>query len=233
VRLSISRSRSTTQGKSKLSLFRKRRRHKAATTSRGRRERARERRCAHVVLAVPFSAGARPLPQGDASGSPKSLCMHLTDLLTSDRVAIRRNGGNGHAFSKNEALSLLASLLATGSIEVPPTNIERVLVEREQLQSTGIGDGVAIPHGALSELDSQVASLLIAPDGVEFAAIDGHKVTILFAVVGPKRATGEHLKTLARVSRLLRNRGFREQLVAAPTPGAAYDLVAKEEADQK
>jgi PTS system nitrogen regulatory IIA component len=159
--------------------------------------------------------------------------MHLTDLLTSNRVAIRRDEGNGHSFSKSDALSLLASLLATGSGQVQRANVERVLVEREQLQSTGIGDGVAIPHGALSELDAQVASLLIAPDGVDFAAIDGHKVTILFAVVGPKRATGEHLKTLARVSRLLRNKGFREQLVAAPNADAAYDLIAKEEADQK
>jgi PTS system nitrogen regulatory IIA component len=159
--------------------------------------------------------------------------MHLTDLLTSNRVAIRHDEGNGHSFSKSDALSLLASLLATGSAQVQRANVERVLVEREQLQSTGIGDGVAIPHGALSELDAQVASLLIAPDGVDFAAIDGHKVTILFAVVGPKRATGEHLKTLARVSRLLRNKGFREQLVAAPSADAAYDLIAKEEADQK
>lgn len=159
--------------------------------------------------------------------------MHLTDLLTSDRVAIRRNDEIGHALSKSEALSLLASLIATGSTEIRRANVERVLFEREQLQSTGIGDGVAIPHGALSELDAQVASLVIAPDGVDFAAIDGHKVTILFAVVGPKRATGEHLKTLARVSRLLRNRDFRERLVAAPNAATAYDLVAKEEADHK
>jgi len=105
--------------------------------------------------------------------------MHLTDLLTSDRVAIQRDEGNGHSFSKSDALALLASLLATGSGQVQRANVERVLVELRE------------------------------------------------------GATGEHLKTLARVSRLLRNRGFREQLVAAPTAGAAYDLIAKEEADQK
>ncbi len=157
--------------------------------------------------------------------------MHLTDLLTSDRVAIRSPANGG--LNKTDALALLAGLLAHGNSRVAKTEVERVLTEREQLQSTGIGDGVAIPHGALAELDSQVASLLIVPDGVDFAAIDGHKVTILFAVVGPKRATGEHLKTLARISRLLRNKGFRDQLVASPNADAAYTLIAKEEADAK
>lgn len=161
--------------------------------------------------------------------------MNLTDLLTSDRVAIQTAGAgkSAHALSKNEALALLASLLGKGTTGVSRADIERVLVEREQLQSTGIGDGVAIPHGALAELEAQIASLLIVPDGVEFAAIDGQKVTILFAVVGPKRATGEHLKALARVSRLLRNKGFRDQLVASPDAEAVYALIAKEEAEQK
>ena len=159
--------------------------------------------------------------------------MHLTELLTSERVAIHPSSSEGHPFSKNDALALLADLLSKGHARIQRADIERVLGEREQLQSTGIGDGVAIPHGALSELDAQVASLLIVPDGLDFAAIDGQKVTILFAVVGPKRATGEHLKALARVSRLLRNKGFRDQLVSSPDAEAVYSLIAKEEAEQK
>jgi PTS system nitrogen regulatory IIA component len=159
--------------------------------------------------------------------------MNLTDLLKKDRVAIHATAVGGHGLSKGEALARLASLLATGAQGVPVREIERVLVEREQLQSTGIGDGVAIPHGALTELSSQIASLLIVPEGVAFAAIDGQKVTILFAVVGPKRATGEHLKALARVSRLLRNKGFRERLVASTDADAVYALIAQEEAEQK
>ena len=114
-----------------------------------------------------------------------------------------------------------------------PDYVERVLAEREALQSTGIGEGVAIPHGALAQLEAQYAALLIVPEGVDFAAIDGDKVTILFAVIGPKRATGEHLKTLARVSRLLRNRGFRDRLVACRDGHAAFDLIASEESGAK
>jgi PTS system nitrogen regulatory IIA component len=154
--------------------------------------------------------------------------MRLTDLLTSDRVAIRHNDSQP-SFDKAGVVRVLAELLATGA-HVDGGEVERVLVEREQLQSTGIGEGVAIPHGALAQLENQFASLLIVPEGVDFAAIDGQLVQILFAVIGPKRATGEHLKTLARVSRLLRNKSFRDQLVAAPGAKEAYDLIAAEEA---
>src|ERR1700722_11690784 len=153
--------------------------------------------------------------------------MNLTDLLTSDRVAIQPAGRGTHGLSKSEALALLASLLSRGTPGLARAEIERVLIEREQLQSTGIGDGVALPHGALAELGAQIASLLIVPQGVGLAALDGQKVTILFAVVGPKRATGEHLKALARVSRLLRNKGFRDQLVSSPDAEAVYSLIAK------
>jgi PTS system nitrogen regulatory IIA component len=153
--------------------------------------------------------------------------MRLTELLTPNRVGIERQ--NGADLDKSKALSRLAAMLASGA-SVTSGEVERVLVERESLQSTGIGEGVAIPHGALPQLDAQCAALLIVPDGVDFDAIDDTPVTILFAVIGPKRATGEHLKTLARVSRLLRNKGVRDQLVGASDAGVAYDLIAREEA---
>ena len=153
--------------------------------------------------------------------------MRLSELLTAERVAVRHNG-DGHDLDKPAAIKTLAQLLAQGARAEPQT-VERVLAEREQLQSTGIGEGVAIPHGALPQLDTQFAALLIVPEGVDFAAIDGLAVNILFAVITPKRATGEHMKTLARVSRLLRNKGFRDRLIAAPDSKAAYDLISTEE----
>jgi len=157
--------------------------------------------------------------------------MHLTDLLTADRVAVRHNG-NSATLDKPQAIHLLAELLARGTA-IGPDVIERVLREREALQSTGIGEGVAIPHGALLELDKQLAAVLTIPEGVDFEAIDGAKVNILFAVIGPKRASGEHLKTLARVSRLLRSRGFRERLLAAGHgPDVFRMLLAEEEANR-
>src|ERR1700687_5572232 len=117
--------------------------------------------------------------------------MRLTDLLTPERVAIRHNDG-ARPLDKADVLKTLAQMLTRGT-RVDAVEVERVLTEREQLQSTGIGEGVAIPHGALPQLETQYASLLIAPEGVDFVAIDGRSVNILFAVIGPKRATGEHL----------------------------------------
>jgi nitrogen PTS system EIIA component len=152
--------------------------------------------------------------------------MRLTDLLTPSRIAIQRVGAE--AFDKDKAIALLAKLIGARD-GVTIADIERALVEREQLQSTGIGEGVAIPHGALPQLTEQVAALLIVPGGVDFQAIDDAAVNILFGVITPKRATGEHLKTLARVSRLLRNREFRQQLINAASEHAVFEMVRAEE----
>jgi PTS system nitrogen regulatory IIA component len=159
--------------------------------------------------------------------------MRLTDLLTPERVAIHLDAGGQPStpLDKRTAIKTLAQMLAQGT-RVDGGSVERVLMEREQLQSTGIGEGVAIPHGALVELDTQHAGLLVVPAGVDFAAIDGQAVNIIFAVIGPKRATGEHLKTLARVSRLLRNKSFRERLIGSPDAKAAHALIAAEEGER-
>ncbi|HVJ89474.1 MAG TPA: PTS sugar transporter subunit IIA [Labilithrix sp.] len=152
--------------------------------------------------------------------------MRLTDLLSPERIGIKR--ANGEPFDKEKAIGLLATLIGERD-GVSTAEIERALLEREQLQSTGIGEGVAIPHGALPQLSEQVAALLIVPDGVDFQAIDDASVTILFGVITPKRATGEHLKTLARVSRLLRNKEFRTRLVDSTDEQSVFDLINNEE----
>jgi PTS system nitrogen regulatory IIA component len=158
--------------------------------------------------------------------------MRLIELLAPERVAIRHQADGAPAVDKSGVIRIMAQLLAPGA-GVDAVEVERVLSEREQLQSTGIGEGVAIPHGALAQLHTQYATLLVVPEGVDFAAIDGLKVNILFAVIGPKRATGEHLKTLARVSRLLRNRTFRDRLVASPDSREAYALIVAEEGERR
>lgn len=158
--------------------------------------------------------------------------MVLTDILPSERVCVAREG---RIDTKEAALLRLAELLvANGEKEKEKEELRsseffRILREREALQSTGIGDGVAIPHGSLEGLKAQRAALLVCPEGLPFDAIDGLPVRILFAVVGPRRTTGEHLKTLARVSRLLRDVTFREKLLLARKNSEAWALVRQAE----
>jgi PTS system nitrogen regulatory IIA component len=153
--------------------------------------------------------------------------MGVLEILRAERVSVA-NASEGVVHTKAEALRRLAALLASGT-DVPVADIERVLVEREKLQSTGVGGGVAIPHGGIAKLEVHIGAVLLCPDPIDFDAIDSAPVSILFAVIGPKREAGEHLKILARVSRLLRQDEFRKRLLAAPTGVVAYDRISAEE----
>ena len=154
--------------------------------------------------------------------------MGVTDILTPDSVSVATEA-EGLVRSKADAIRRLGELLARGQGSVGALEIERILTERERLQSTGVGGGVAIPHGTIDRLERSVGAVLLCPNAIEFDAIDREPVTILFAVVAPKRATGEHLKTLARISRLLRNDTFRHRLLHAASGRDAYALIAAEE----
>lgn len=148
--------------------------------------------------------------------------MRLVEILSEDRVVLVRGLPD-----KQAALDTVASLLAKGA-SVDAGSVRDVLEEREGLQSTGIGDGVAIPHGFLGELGSQVAALVVAPDGVPFDSIDGRPAKIVLGVIGPKRgmhAQVEHLRILARVSKVLREPGLRERIVSADDASTIYRLV--------
>jgi PTS system nitrogen regulatory IIA component len=165
--------------------------------------------------------------------------MLVSEILTAYQVSVAGEL-EGVVRSKEEALRRLAALLASGlgaagresasaAEEQLAAEIERVLVERERLQSTGVGSGVAIPHGSMEGIERLTGAVLLCPQWIEFDAIDSAPVSILFAVIGPKRATGEHLKTLARISRLLRDADFRQRLLQSPTGRAAFELIVAEE----
>jgi PTS system nitrogen regulatory IIA component len=158
---------------------------------------------------------------------PTELSLKLCDLLNEDRILVDSDGG--FVKGKQDALRILAHKLAE-DVGTDHTTIERLLVDRERLQSTGIGDGVAVPHTSTESASRQSVALLICPNGVPFEAIDGQEVNIIFGVVGPRRATGEHLRILARISRLLRDAATRDELVSSATAEAAYDLIKKHDA---
>src|SRR5438046_1609143 len=110
--------------------------------------------------------------------------MGVSEILSPEHVSVA-SVAEGQVRTKVEALKRLAALLAVGLPTVPAAEIERVLVEREKLQSTGVGGGVAIPHGAIDRLDRLVGAVLLCPTPIDFDAIDAAPVSILFAVIGP------------------------------------------------
>ncbi|HZO13668.1 MAG TPA: PTS sugar transporter subunit IIA [Polyangiaceae bacterium] len=154
--------------------------------------------------------------------------MSIVEILSPERVSVS-NPAEGMVSDKSSALERLARMLASGQEKVDAELILRVLTERERLQSTGVGGGVAVPHGSVAELQSQIGALLVCPRPIDFDAIDGAPVNILFALVGPKGAPAEHLKILARVSRLLREAAFRERLAQAQSGSEAYRLISSSE----
>ena len=153
--------------------------------------------------------------------------MILTDILSCDRIEVDRGGAELR--TKDSVLRAAADLLARGQSEATAEEFFRVLGEREALLSTGVGNGIAIPHAALDKVALQRGAVLIFRQGVEFAAVDGRPVHIVFAVVGPKGATGEHLKVLGRVSHLLRDSSFREKLISSKDQTEAFDLIRSAE----
>jgi nitrogen PTS system EIIA component len=148
--------------------------------------------------------------------------MRLTEILSPSRIVLDPEGRR--AATKEAALSALAELVAA-DVGLPDKEILTPLLEREKLQSTGIGEGVAIPHCSLGQLEHQVAALLLCRAGIPFDAIDGANVQIVFAVLAPKKAASDHLKILAKISRLLRSPETRRRLLDAATPEQAFALI--------
>jgi PTS system nitrogen regulatory IIA component len=152
--------------------------------------------------------------------------MEISPLLNISAILTDQDGGYVH--SKKDALRLLASKLSSGDTNLCQ-KIEKGLWQREEQQSTGIGDGVAIPHAFIEGVEQQRIALILSPKGVEFESIDAIAVTIMIGVIGPPCSTGTHLKILARLSRLLRSGDSRAALLASETPEEAYEWLIQQE----
>ena len=107
--------------------------------------------------------------------------------------------------------------------------IYQILQERERLGSTGIGDGIAIPHGKLKQAKDLVLVFGRSSKGVEFNAIDGRKVHIFFLLLAPENAFGLHLKMLGRISRILKDPAVRKGLLDAPDAAAIHAIIQEQD----
>jgi PTS system nitrogen regulatory IIA component len=150
--------------------------------------------------------------------------MNLGTLLDVRAISPRVGGA-----SKRQVLSVIADI-ASRSFKIPSEQILDALLEREAAGSTGVGHGVAVPHARIEGLDELRGVFVRLEQPVAFEAVDDQPVDLVFALFAPKGANSDHLRALARVSRLLRQPDLREQLRQARTAEAIQLLLVREEA---
>ncbi len=127
--------------------------------------------------------------------------------------------------TKREVLFELSEVFLQGNCNIDSDSMVKVLLEREKLGSTGIGDGIAIPHGKLPGLENLVVSFGRSKKGIEFDSLDGKPVHIFFLLMAPENSAGQHLKALAKISRMLKEETFRNDLMKMQTSDEIYSLI--------
>jgi len=151
--------------------------------------------------------------------------MKIMDILVREAVILDLSSS-----SKDDVLGEMAQALAAAEPSIDAERLLEVLRERESLQSTGIGEGVAIPHGKLPGLDRLLASFARRREGVDFASIDGQPTRLFFLLVVPEHSGGQHLKALARISRFFRDADFRRKLEEASSLDEVFKTIEEEDA---
>ena len=150
--------------------------------------------------------------------------MKIVDLLSPAAIV-----ADLKASTKIMALEELADAVVLMDSNLDRMEILKVLQERERLGSTGIGEGVAIPHGKLKEIDRLLISFGRSTSGVEFDSMDGKPAKLFFLLLAPEESVGIHLKTLARISKLLKSSAVRRRLLDAEGSEDIYRVIGEEE----
>ena len=138
--------------------------------------------------------------------------MKITDLLSTSAIKI-----NGSASSKEELISKMVDLMANNGNIINKEEYKRVVLEREIEGTTGIGEGIAIPHGKTDAVSKPGLAAMVVPNGVEFDSLDGQPVKLIFLIAAPNTKDNVHLDVLSRLSTLLMDTRFREELLNAET----------------
>jgi mannitol/fructose-specific phosphotransferase system IIA component (Ntr-type) len=151
--------------------------------------------------------------------------MRLTEILSPETVKVPLDGT-----TKEEILRELVDLICRGADEPFCDDVYRTIMKREWLMSSGIGQGIALPHGFWSHEKRFAAALGIPAQPIEFDSIDGKPVKIVFLLVCDEEHTNTKLKALARISRLLHRKDFRKGLAASTSTEEAMRVIVDEEA---
>jgi nitrogen PTS system EIIA component len=152
--------------------------------------------------------------------------MQIIDLLKKEYII-----NTLEATTKKGVIAEFAEALA-GRTGISPARVCAILEEREKLGTTGIGDGVAIPHGKLEEIRDTVVFFGKSETGIPFNSMDGRPVHLFFILVAPENTNGKHLKVLARISRMLKDEKFRSDLLKAVTVDSLYNIIERKDKEE-
>ena len=150
--------------------------------------------------------------------------MKIMDILNKDCIIPELRSKN-----KREVLEELTGALLNCKANLDKEALVAVLLERERLGSTGIGDGIAIPHGKVQDLDELVLSFGRSTEGIEFDSMDGRPTHLFFLLIAPENSAGIHLRALAKISRLLKSGQFRQRLLEAENSEALFQVIQEED----
>ena len=150
--------------------------------------------------------------------------MTLTKILQPACVKVPLEGKD-----KKSAITELVDLLDANGLLLDKNVVLEAVLVREQTRSTGIGTGIAIPHGKCSAVKELVMAIGITAEPVDFASIDGKPVTIIILLVSPANQTGPHIQALARISKLMLDEQFKQGLEKATSAEQAYELLSNKE----
>ncbi len=150
--------------------------------------------------------------------------MKLMEILSPNSTIVDLKGE-----TKEAIIEELVDALEVGKVITDKGKVLKAVLEREKVMSTGIGDGIAIPHGKSDAVIRLAAALGTQRRGVEFEALDGEAAYVFFLLVSPANISGPHIKALARISRLLKNDDFKKRLIASSTAEEVISAIEMEE----
>ena len=153
--------------------------------------------------------------------------MNITDLLLPERVTCCRDIG-----SKKRLLEHISELLASSSPLLSQNDIFNALLNREKLGSTGLGKGVAIPHGRMTSLDKPVCAFIKLDTPIDFDASDGEPVDLIFALLVPEDSTEEHLQVLSTIAEIFNNTSVNMALRQCDTDSCLLEQLSQWEAQR-
>lgn len=150
--------------------------------------------------------------------------MHIASILEEPFIAI-----NLDTETKEDTLNRMVDMLGDSPKVLDLEKVRAAILERERIMSTGVGHGFAIPHAKTDALTDIVAAFATTKAPIDFQALDDQPVQLIFMLVGKEAHVGMHLKLLSRISRLMNNQSFRQQLLQAASPGEVLKLFNEEE----